>query len=197
MRKIDIIIFFLDKRLKLSLCSSGLLLTTSACHSVTNHQRQTDTAGLNTSPTDIVITTIEHVAEIRGDFDENGLTDKSMLLSSASGWRLWVSLQQSNGSYDEMQLTAFPGRDEDWYAIPTSSLALFLVTGDESPIDRIRLQATQREHSLEFLWSEKTRSFHAIRVHSEPAPQQYNIPSWQNLGELILQATVDQDSKQD
>jgi len=175
-------------------CLAGLLLTTSACQSITADRRQTGTAGLNTSPPDIVITTIDHVAEIRGDFDENGLTDKAMILSSVNGWRLFVNLLQSDGSYEEMQLSAFPGRDEDWYAIPTMSLDLFLVTGDESPIDRIRLQATQREHSLEFLWDDKTRSFLAIRVHSKPAPQRRNIPDWKNLGEIVLEADVVQDS---
>jgi len=177
----------------LASCFIGLLLPVSACNAGTGSQQKSDTVDLNESPLGVALNTAvagftDEVAVISGDFDENGLTDKAMVLSSGSEWRLAVMFQQHSGSHDVVEIDTFPGSDDDWYAIPANRLQLFLATGDESPTDRIGLKVMEQTDSLEFFWYEKNRSFIASRIHNETAAQQSDVVISKNQGEATLQA---------
>ncbi len=174
-------------------CLIALMLTASACQSNTDSQQQPGTVNLNSSPLGVAVATAvpgftEQVARISGDFDENGLTDEAVILSSGSEWRLAVLFQQSGSRYEVTRLSTFPGSDDDWYSIPTNQLQLFLAKGDEPPIDMIGFKAMEQPYSLEFFWHDKTRNFIASRVHNETATQQPHMATSQNRGETILQA---------
>lgn len=174
-------------------CFIGLLLTTSACQSKTGGLQQPDPMDVKPSPLAVAVSTAvpgftEKVAGISGDFDENGLTDEAMILSSGSEWRLAVLFQQSNDRHDVVEITTFPGSDDDWYSTPTDRLRLFLAMGNESPTDRIGLKVMEQTYSLEFFWNNKTGSFIASRVHNEAATPQSDMATSQSVGETILQA---------
>jgi len=183
----------INRQRLLTSCFIGLLLPVSACHSNTASQQQLDTVNINASPLGVAVTAAvpgfaEQVAGISGDFDDNGLTDEAMILSSGSEWRLAVMFQQHSGDHEVVEITTFPGSDKDWYTIPTNRLQLFLATSDESPTDRVGLKVMEQEYSLEFFWYDKTSSFIASRVHNETATPQPQVASSQNRGETTLQA---------
>jgi len=174
-------------------CFIGLLLPVSACYSGTGSQQKLNTVDVKPSTLDVAVTNAvpgftEQVAGISGDFDENGLPDEAMILSSGSEWRLAVMFQQSGGSHDVVEITTFPGSDDDWYTTPTNSLQLFLASSDESPTDRIGLKVMEQDYSLEFFWYDKTRSFIASRVHNEATTPQSSVAKSKNRGETTLQA---------
>jgi len=68
-----------------------------------------------------------------------------------------------------LYISLFPGSDDEWYTIPTNRLQLSLVSGDEAPVDRIRLKVMEQDFSLEFFWHDKTRNFITSRVHNDLA----------------------------